>query len=87
MIIGDGIMLGAGGEKASIVVTAPAGSTVTCTTPAGIVLTAAEVNGTWAFAKLKVYGTYTITATNGTITATQDVLVDAADVFFVEVTL
>lgn len=77
-IIGDGIVLGAGGETASIVVMAPTGSTVTCTTPSGIVLTAAEVSGTWTFARLKSYGTYTITATNGTNTATQDVLVDAA---------
>ena len=37
--------------------------------------------------KINQYGTYTITATNGTNTATQDVLVDAADVFTVEVTL
>lgn len=78
MIIGDGIMLGAGGETASIIVTAPTGSTVTCTTPGGVVLTATEVSGTWAFARLKVYGTYTVTATNGTKTATQDVLVDSA---------
>ena len=37
--------------------------------------------------KVNQYGTYTITATNGTKTATQDVLVDAADVFTAEVTL
>lgn len=80
-------MLGAGGETASIVVTAPTGSTVTCTTPAGIVLSATEVDGTWTFARLKVYGTYTITVTDGTITKTQDVLVDAAEVFSLEVTL
>lgn len=85
MIIGDGIILGAGGETASIVVTAPTGSTVTCTTPAGIVLTAAEVDGTWTFAKLKVYGAYTITATDGTDTATLDVLVDSAVAYNVEI--
>ena len=83
-IIGDGIMLGAGGETASIVVTAPTGSTVTCTTPGGVVLTATEVRGTWTFAKLKVYGTYTVTATNGTKTATQDVLVDSATQYDIE---
>ena len=86
-IIGDGIMLGTSGETASIVVTAPTGSTVTCTTPGGVVLPATEIGGTWTFSKLKSYGTYTITATNGTNTATQDVLVDAAEVFTVEVTL
>ena len=32
----------------------------------------------WLFDKLKEYGTYTITATNGTNTTTQDVLVDMA---------
>ena len=85
MITGDGIVLGAGGETASIVVTGPTGSTVTCTTPAGIVLNAAEVSGTWTFARLKVYGTYTITATNGTDEATLDVLVDSANVFNVEI--
>ena len=37
--------------------------------------------------KIKDYGTWTVTATDGTNTATQDVLVDAADVFSVEVTL
>lgn len=36
---------------------------------------------------VNAYGTYTITATDGTKTATQDVLVDAAEVFTVEVTL
>ena len=37
--------------------------------------------------KIKDYGTWTVTATDGTKTATQDVLVDAAEVFTVEVTL
>ena len=83
-IIGDGIMLGAGGETASIVVTAPTGSTVTCTTPGGVVLTTKEVGGTWTFAKLKVYGAYTITATDGTKTATSDVVVDSAIEYAVE---
>ena len=84
MIIGDGIVLGTGGETASIIVTAPTGSTVTCTTPGGIVLTATEVSGTWTFTKLKVYGTYTVTAINGINTATQDVLVDSATQYDIE---
>ena len=86
MIIGDGIVLGAGGETASIVVTAPTGSTVTCTTPIGIVLTTSEISGTWTFSKLKNYGTYTITATNGTNTKTQDVVVDSAVEYQVVIT-
>lgn len=85
IVVGDGIVLGASGGSASIVVTAPTGSTVTCTTPAGIVLTAAEVGGTWTFAKLKNYGTYTITATYGASTKTQEVLVDAVAVFDVSI--
>ena len=84
-IIGDGIVLGEDDETASIVVTAPTGSTVTCTTPIGIVLTASEISGTWAFSRLKSYGTYTVTATDGTSTKTQDVLVDAAAVFDVSI--
>lgn len=38
----------------------------------------------WLFDKLKSYGTYTITATNGTNTATQDVLVDMATQYDIE---
>lgn len=38
----------------------------------------------WLFDKLKEYGTYTITATNGTDTTTQDVLVDMATEFDIE---
>lgn len=38
----------------------------------------------WLFDKLKSYGTYTITATNGTNTATQDVLVDMAARYNIE---
>ena len=36
--------------------------------------------------KIKSYGTWTVTATDGMKTATQDVLVDAADTFGVEIT-
>ena len=38
----------------------------------------------WIFDKLKSYGVYTITATNGTDTTTQDVLVDMAIEFDIE---
>lgn len=38
----------------------------------------------WLFDKLKEYGTYTITATNDTDTTTQDVLVDMATEFDIE---
>lgn len=38
----------------------------------------------WLFDKLKSYGTYTITATNGTDTVTQDVLVDMATQYNIE---
>lgn len=38
----------------------------------------------WLFDKLKEYGTYTITATNDTDTVTQDVLVDMATEFDIE---
>ena len=85
MITGDGIILGSGGETASIVVTAPTGSTVTCSTPNGLALTAAEVGGTWTFSKLKSYGTYTVTATNGTNTKTENVLVDSATEYTVHI--
>ena len=39
----------------------------------------------WLFDKLKEYGTYTITATNDTDTTTQDVLVDMATEFDIEI--
>lgn len=38
----------------------------------------------WLFDKLNSYGTYTITVTNGTDTATQDVLVDMATQYSIE---
>ena len=85
MIIGDGIMLGAGGETASIVVTAPTGSTVTCITPTGIVLTAIEVSGTWTFSKLKSYGVYSVKVNRGTNSKTRNVLVDSASVLNVKI--
>lgn len=46
--------------------------------------TVAVIKSGWLFDKLKEYGTYTITATNGTDTTTQDVLVDMAIEFDIE---
>jgi len=46
--------------------------------------TVAVTKSGWLFNKLKEYGTYTITATNGTDTVTQDVLVDMATEFDIE---
>lgn len=57
---------GAGGKKtqlATIVVTAPTGSTVTAT-KGDITLTAPEVNGTWTFSVPEA-GTWTLTAIKG----------------------
>lgn len=82
MIIGDGVILGGGGETATIVVTAPTGSTVTLSR-GGKVTTGTEVSGTWTF-KAREYGAYTLTATKDGETATQDVVVDTATVFEVE---
>ena len=87
MIIGDGIVLGAGGATASIFVTGLSETdTVTATNGSK------TKTGVWTqkpnpashgflIDKIKDYGTWTVTATNGTKTATQDVLVDSADVF------
>ena len=44
-----------------------------------------SVTSGWLFDKLKEYGTYTITATNGTDTTTKDILIDAATNFDVEI--
>lgn len=77
MIIGDGVILGGGGgESATIVVTAPTGSTVTMS-HGGKTTTGTEVSGTWTF-KAQEYGTYTVTATKDGQTATKTVVVDAA---------
>lgn len=43
-----------------------------------------SIKSGWLFDKLKEYGTYTITATNDTDTTTQDVLVDMATEFDIE---
>ena len=79
MIIGDGVILGGGGEAATIVVTAPTGSTVTMS-HGGKTTTGTEVSGTWMF-KAQEYGTYTVTATKDGKTASQTVVVDAATTY------
>lgn len=66
----------AGVSGAVIVVTAPTGSTVTATLD-GTVYNAQEVNGTWTF-KVRKFGTYTVTATLGTQTASTTVNVTEA---------
>lgn len=82
MIIGDSVILGGGGEAATIVVTAPTGSTVTMS-HGGETTTGTEVSGTWTF-KAREYGTYTVTATKDGETATKTVVVDAATEYIVE---
>lgn len=76
VIIGESVMLSGGGEAATIVVTAPAGSTVTMSR-AGKTTTGTEVSGTWTF-KAQEYGTYTVTAIKDGQTDTKSILVDAA---------
>lgn len=71
MILNTHYAYGAGVSGAVIVVTAPTGSTVTATLD-GVVYTAQEVNGTWTF-KVRKFGTYTVTATLGTQTASTTV--------------
>ena len=70
------------GFQPQIVVTAPTGSTVTAT-QGSKVYTASESSGTWTF-KVEDYGTYTITATKGTLTATGEVIVEAVQQYAVE---
>lgn len=78
MIIGDGIMLGTGGESASIFVTGLSETdTVTATNGIKTIIGKWEGNG-FKINQIKSYGTWTITATDGTNTTTQDVLVDSA---------
>lgn len=79
------IISASGGLKPQIVVTAPTGSTVTCTTPGGIVIQGIEISGTWAFANLPGLGTYTINASLGTQSKTKSVIVDRVGVFEVEI--
>ena len=69
------IPLGGGGSKvvASIVVTYPAGSTLTCTLGSKV-LTAKDTSGKWVFG-LSSIGDWIVKATDGTDTATQTVTV------------
>lgn len=57
--------------KCVIIATAPTGSTVICRKDA-VTKTAAEKGGTWTFTELDV-GTWTVTATSGSNTASQSV--------------
>lgn len=76
MII-NSIISGSGGLTASIFVTGLSETdTVTATSPSGDTISASWNGTAWVFSGIKEYGTYTITATDGTNTATQDVLVD-----------
>ena len=85
MIINPIIQSG-GGLKSQIVVTAPTGSTVTCTTPGGIVIQGLEVSGTWTFSDLPGFGTYTITASLGSQSETESVVVDKVAEYRVAIT-
>ena len=76
MILGDSAILAGGSPLAKIIVTAPAGSTVTMSY-GGVVTTGTEVGGTWPFG-VKEYGEYIITATKDGRTITRTVEVAAA---------
>jgi hypothetical protein len=62
------------GLKPRIIVTAPTGSTVTCT-KGSTTLTATEASGTWTF-DVPDYGTWTVTGTLSEYTDTTSVVVD-----------
>lgn len=84
MII-NSIISGNSGETASIFVTGLSATDTVTATKDGKTYSG-EWNGTaWVFLKLKEYGTYTITATDGTNTATQDVLVDMATQYDIQI--
>ena len=77
MIYGDPIILGGGGSGgdvyAFIVTTYPAGSV--CTASNGsTTLTAGDTSGSWVF-KIPAAGTWTVTSTDGTDTATATVVI------------
>lgn len=74
---------GGGGASLSpiIVVSAPAGSTVTCK-KGSTVLTAEESSGTWSFA-IPAYGTWTVTGVNMGTTVEKTASVTAIEVYFV----
>lgn len=79
MILNTHYAYGGGASAAVIVVTAPTGSTVTVALE-GNVQTAQEVNGTWTF-KVRKFGTYTVTATLGSQTASTTVEVTEAKTY------
>ena len=68
-------------NKSTIIVTAPTGSTVTCKM-GSITKTAPEKNGVWTFGGLDL-GTWTLTATKGSDTTTQDVAITRLTVEYV----
>lgn len=70
--------------KSVIIVTAPTGSTVTCTN-GSTVKKAEEKSGTWIFGGLDV-GTWTVTATQGTKVSAKEVGVAENTVAFVQLT-
>lgn len=79
MIIGDGIMLGAGGESASILVTGlNEADTVTATNGIKTIIGKWKGNG-FKINQIKSYGTWTVS--NGDGTKAADVLIDAAAEF------
>ena len=80
------IITASGGLKPQIVVAAPTGSAVTCTTPGGIVMQGVEISGTWTFANLPGVGTYIIVGTLGDKTKTQTVIIDTVGVYEVTIT-
>lgn len=84
MII-NSIITASGDLKPQIVVTAPTGSIVTCTTPGGIIIQGVEISGTWTFADLPGLGTYTVNAALGTQSKTKSVVVDRAGMFEVNI--
>lgn len=75
-----GDLVDEGPSTAIISVTAPTGSTVTATHSDGTVLTAEENNGHWTF-KVTKFGSYTVTGTSGTSSATSAVNVADSKVY------
>ena len=77
-MIANRVIGGNGGETASIFVTGLSATDTVTATKDGKSYSGKWNRTAWVFLKLKEYGTYTITATDGTNTTTQDVLVDMA---------
>ena len=74
---------GGSSNKSTIIVTAPTGSTVTCKM-GSTTKTTTEKNGVWKFGGLDL-GTWTITATKGGDSATQDVAITRLTVEYVTI--